>query len=454
MTEVRSFANGDLLVPVGWEQDGVLADVRLIVRAGTVEHAGWMRSLRRDGVKPRVMSAREEEMARSDEAVLSEPPSAAPGARVVSERRLIAALRYRADEVQLGRALHAVAQDPDVARSLADALLAAAREGRRGQVAAKLGRPPAGVVCAEQEDLFASAGRLGVRRRVERLGAVDLTFTEPAGTWRLLVELKIDSAFGRDRKGREQLERYQQTQEPLLAVVRDATTVRDPDPAGPGWLGAITWAHVLPDLYDLPVTPATLQQQWHALLDVTADRGDFTPGRRGQSAEAKANAEILEAIRDDLLHELQDRLRDHYKRDGRLLADGLHATKVGTGDRRAWFQVRRRRPGMPDARLFGVELEQSLSRSPVISVWWFGPPAPGRGKRRSDASHQRLQRDGHVKPVDKRRYRSTRSVAADDVDVRGAQAAARRAIAADLALLVDADVFWADIKEAMRDARS
>jgi len=112
----------------------VLADARLILRAGTVEHAERIRSLRRDGMEPRALSAREEELARADESVLSERPSASPGSRRATEthgeRRLIAALRYRADEVQLGRALHAVAQDPDVARALAGALLAAARSRR------------------------------------------------------------------------------------------------------------------------------------------------------------------------------------------------------------------------------------------------------------------------------------------------------------------------------------
>jgi len=305
-------------------------------------------------------------------------------------------------------------------------------------------------VCAEQEDLFAATGRLAVRRRVERLGAVDLTFTEPAGTWRLLVELKIDSPFGRDRKGHAQLERYQQTQEPLLAVVRNP--ISDPDGAGPGWLGAITWAQILPDLYDLPVRPDGLRQQWQSLLDVTADRGDFAAGTRRPSAEAGRNAEILGAIRGDLLRGLQDRLREQYKRDGGRLADGLYATKVATGDRRAWFQVRRRRPAMPEARLLGVELEQSLSRSPVVSVWWFVPPAPWRGKRRRDAAHARLQREGRFKPVDKSRLRSTRSIAARDVADFGAQEAIRVALAEDLALLVSADVVWPDVKEAAREA--
>jgi hypothetical protein len=85
MTAVRSFANGDLLVPVGWEEGGVLADARLILRAGTVEHAERIRSLRRDGMEPRALSAREEELARADESVLSERPSASPGSRRATE---------------------------------------------------------------------------------------------------------------------------------------------------------------------------------------------------------------------------------------------------------------------------------------------------------------------------------------------------------------------------------
>jgi hypothetical protein len=49
--------------------------------------------------------------------------------------------------------------------------------------------------------------------------------------------------------------------------------------------------------------------------------------------------------------------------------------------------------------------------------------------------------------------RSTRSIAARATADLGAQEAPRRALAEDFALLVAADVFWADVTEAARDAR-
>lgn len=136
--------------------------------------------------------------------------------------------------------------------------------------------------------MYADVGRGVLRRRIERVGAVDLDFQGDGG-WRLLVELKIDAGFGDGQQPR-----YLRTRHPLLAIVRDPALpqVESESKLATNGLGAVSWEAVVPVMRALPVEPTTDATQWQELLDIAVKQGDLT---KRSSPRAKTGAAATEA---------------------------------------------------------------------------------------------------------------------------------------------------------------
>lgn len=323
-------------------------------------------------------------------------------------RALIRALRYRADEVQLGRALHAVARQGGVARDLAQALLESVAPPFRKAAWELLPVPP-DVVCGEQRELFADVGRTRLRRRRKSMGRVDLDFAQPTGDWKLAVELKIDSDFGV-----QQRPRYESSGRPLLAVVRDPTR-DDLAMGGEGWRGAVGWSDLLPRLRGLEVTPSELRQQWRLLLDVAEADGDFAVRRSPPATEVAANRALLEPLRDTLRETSRDLVASRYPNAQAFVAD-IEISSVRSEERRASLFVSWRRWG--DGRIV-VEVGDATSAVSEMATWWL-PPLGRRDQRQLRAAHRALVREKGYTHVTRERYRADDQVAGNE-DARRSQ---------------------------------
>src|SRR4051794_6536518 len=141
---------------------------------------------------------------------------------------LVGALRFPGDEIQFGRALHALSRaDEHVANRLCVAVLErAADAGSRDQcdrattLMKGLGDQP--VRSMSEQDLF--LGSRGVlARKGRQQGRIDLSF-EAGKSWTLGVELKFN-----DPAKRAQQERYPSVGRPVVFVVRDPTTFTEPN---------------------------------------------------------------------------------------------------------------------------------------------------------------------------------------------------------------------------------
>lgn len=275
---------------------------------------------------------------------------------------LVRALRYRTDEVQLGRALTAVAHDAAVAKPLLTSMLTRAVGGRASS-RQRLLPVPDDVRCIDEHILHARQGRTATRRRSKDAGRVDLDFSGGDG-WRVMVELKINSAFG-DR----QLERYIETRTPVMALLRNPASAK-PRLRSRYWLGAAAWEHILDDLYELPV-PSHDRDVWRGLLDVLRAEGDtdlFPPVGVPEVVDAAAQ---LNQAADQIFRAFTDLLAANHSR---FAADSLTKLRrtavrgkpdgpwvgfgIGTwGDTWLWLAVR-----------------NFWSRAPRMRLLYYPPP--------------------------------------------------------------------------------
>lgn len=260
------------------------------------------------------------------------PPSATELATAAAggDGSLLRALRFRGDEVQVGRVLHAVCQQPAVAHAFVLAVLhSAAANDRFGQRAdALLTDLPSSVACTEQAHLFADLSRAMLRRRTQAVGAVDLLFAGDSG-WKLLIELKINSGFGPSQR-----ERYLAARQPLVAIVRDVQTVppiEDERHDQANWLGAISWDSLLPALLDLPIEPAADRAQWLTLVGIMRGDGDFELRRPRIPEDAKRSAVVLGNVLEDALLALRESIIDEYGARARHLATAVAADEARAG---------------------------------------------------------------------------------------------------------------------------
>ena len=174
-----------------------------------------------------------------------------------AEHALIHALRQPGAETQVTDAIGAAcAADPAFAADVARLMLSSAPRPV----------PPHALLPSQ----LRCTRELGIEG-----GRVDLSFTDEAGNWHLLVEVKLHSGYGP-----RQLERYLEAlrseacHRVLLAVTRSVPR-RGEFAAGanPNWGGSIRWSKLLPGLRELRPRPALLADQWSLLLDVLEEEG-------------------------------------------------------------------------------------------------------------------------------------------------------------------------------------
>jgi hypothetical protein len=171
---------------------------------------------------------------------------------------------------------------------------------------------PQTVLCGEQESLFAEFGRLGLRRRIQLAGRVDLRFSD-LGRWSLLVELKLDSPLGDDQR-----KRYLATEEPLVAVVRNAGPVNEWRRPTGNWLGAVSWFELKPALEALPLR-GRAKLTWQEFLKVMEDAGDFA-AQKPRSQEPQRDAELLKELRPAMVEALSSAISRRYPQEGSFVS--------------------------------------------------------------------------------------------------------------------------------------
>lgn len=212
-------------------------------------------------------------------------------------------LRKPGDEAQLTQIIGAFARaDRGFAADVVRALLAHADPER----VARLGGVPRELECRPEERLIDAKG--------EDQGFVDLRFSDPGGTFTLLVELKIRAAYGY-----RQLDRYMiglqamaQAHGGLLAITRDLPSSGEEQVEGmEHWIGSVRWADVYGDLRALRHPDPALRPLWPALLDRVAADGDFGILRVDDDAVyGWGLAERGQATLTGLLDEIADRTLD------------------------------------------------------------------------------------------------------------------------------------------------
>jgi hypothetical protein len=299
---------------------------------------------------------------------------------LTAEHSLVRALRYRADEVQLGRVLQVVARDGGAAPAIAEAILESVPREFQRRAAKHLPVPP-DTTCVDQRALFAEVGRITFLKRYRAMGAIDLEFSSRMD-WRLGVELKLESDYQP-----KQRENYLASGRPLVTVVRRPT--RSPVKTDTDrWLGEVTWQGLVPKLREVEVGPSLLALQWKLFLDVVSDSGDFDEKPRPASSELLLNKQLLESVREDLIaHFLTECTR------GRGLTGDAAPNLIASKARRQGQTTAQLRlawkPALEVGEVF-VELSDASSGRARARTWWVPRRRPSRRTRQA---HQKLR--GH-----------------------------------------------------------
>jgi hypothetical protein len=334
--------------------------------------------------------------------------------------------------------LHSICDDDNrVARAFVVGLLQAVQSGRPTAPAARLlAKLPAEVTASQQSHLFAPVGRSALRRRIERVGAVDLDFKGPGG-WRLLVELKIDAVFGP-----EQRPRYLSTRIPLVAVIRDRSAydrARDTDLPG-NWLGVVSWEELIPVLRALPISGNRARAEWRELVALAIEDGDLIGGRRRRSqGQCKQAAAILHAAWPEVCAALISAVELKYgKRAARRLEAEVERKDSGSLDG-AGIGI-----GLRSEPVVWIALREPASSSPVVSVSWRPPSGRGAAHRLRDA-HVRLQALGFERRRAGGEYIRERWLPSSDVRDLGLPDTLVRRVTDDLLALVKTGVVADDV---------
>ena len=350
---------------------------------------------------------------------------------------VLRALRYRADEVQFGRVLHAVCQQEPVARKLVDALLERAAQSGSTHAEALLRELPANIRCQEQTDLFADVGRIAMLRQTRAVGAVDLVFVGDDG-WRLLVELKIDSGFGK-----RQRERYLASRQPLLVIVRDPAAARGlavNAAEAHNWLGAVGWSDLLETLLELPIEPEEERERWRSLLRIMETDGDFSTRKLPREAADEAARALLQAALSPALEALRETLVRVHGSRGRGLADRLaHGVPRG---RDGWAGCALHF-GDPGQERFWVAVRNARSAAPTARVWWY-PRAGFRERRRVGEARQRVEALGFARRPNEQWLREE-PLSSTLVRAQGAEVVLARFLTESLTAIVDAGGLRGDL---------
>jgi hypothetical protein len=293
---------------------------------------------------------------------------------------IVRALRLTTDEVQFGRVLAAICQDPEVAEAFVSAVIDLAAGGNRA--AQRFARMPrSDVRCIDEQRLEARVSRRALRHRAKDLGRVDLEFSGSDG-WQLLVELKLDADFGD-----MQVERY--VEQGIVAAI-----VRNPDEHAPrssevGWVGAASWSSLVPRLRTLPVD-SRWRQEWLNLIEVMQADGDFAPVRPDGVPEVIAARELLADAASTIREGFCEQLRRSYGADAEIAIRRLRLSKP-SGKRGPWAGFNINTPD--DGPWLYIEIRNLWSRAPRIRVWhWHWPERPVRREVR--AAYERVPDPG------------------------------------------------------------
>lgn len=228
---------------------------------------------------------------------------------------VIGTLRQTANEVQLGRVLNALCGDPGVAREFCQAVVKNLVGGER-----RITVPQGRITCLDERVLETRLSRRRLLKRAMAAGRVDLDFKGKDG-WRLVVELKIDSALGEP-----QLAKYMEREIPVAAVVRNpsrvsVTTDRE------YWVGAASWAALSGALWNLSL-PDPTRSHWRSLLDVLEADGDFAETKPKVQPEAAAAVTFLSDLAPRVAEHLGAELGRTYGEGAAIAAARLTAGKV------------------------------------------------------------------------------------------------------------------------------
>ena len=339
-----------------------------------------------------------------------------------SFQRLVRALRFQNNEVQLGRALHLLCQEPPVARAFLEAVLA--NRVCLGEEAPRAIDLPDEIECVDEARLFAANSAGLARRRLKELGRVDLSFRGPSG-FVLVVELKLGANFRQS-----QIEDYVAAGQPVVAIVRDAAKALETvDPRlGELWLGATSWESIACLLHQLPLADGNARRLWTTLVDVLEQSGELASNVQRRQASSESVA-LLEDIRPVISDLLDDEFRRRYRR-APPEAMAWHAPRAGR--RWAWLELRAHNETMLE-----IGAREGETSAPIMHVQWCEPS----GRRAKAPREEILEGSENV-----RWHRSQRGLRTYDFVIPGASVKDRRDIALNraeecLRFLIECGVF-------------
>jgi hypothetical protein len=220
---------------------------------------------------------------------------------LAARHALIAGLRHGRSETELTRALASVfTAEPMLGASFLRLVLSHAPHA--GGI--NLSSLPAALECRAEQALDE--------------GRADLSFTDAAGRWHAIVEIKIYAGYGHDQVGRYLRSLGSAEHGAVVAVTRDVPTHGE-SVIDTRWAGSVQWSTLLPGLRRLRPIDPDLAAQWPLFLDVLEAGGDM--------GFTKANPELFQAwanypIARQHLVEFLDTMR-------RALLDELRAVLVG-----------------------------------------------------------------------------------------------------------------------------
>jgi hypothetical protein len=268
----------------------------------------------------------------------------------------------------------------------------------------------------------------------------------------LIVELKFDATFGAGQPSVYLTEPWH-----VVAVVRKLADAPAVEPDQDRWLGVVPWRVLRPPLWELPVEPARLREQWLDLLRVMDDDGDFDEVAPAVSRGVEDSVRWFKLHCDELTDELKAAIQGgRHNGAGRgAFAENTRLPSVRpAGDwARARFKLASTEPRYPIV----IGLRPAYMVAPELSIEWFPWPQPGRSsrgaRRRWQEAHQRLRAAKFVPNYDHSAYRRREPLSVANIRIRGVDAAVGEEFVAGLAAIAESGVLSDDI-ETFRRTRS
>jgi len=221
--------------------------------------------------------------------------------------------RKKGDEKQLTDEIGVLcAQDPVLARGVAQAVVTVAAAGRPRSLRDLVDRVPDSIILGNEVKI----GPKRVRRVLPSTGGqLDWEFT--GAGFCLVVEVKIGAPVGEG-----QLERYlrhkgirsRATVGGLVLLTRNRSPIPRKVAKNKHWLGQVSWRELLPELEKIAPADPEVRSQWATVLEVIQRPGDLVADGviwplKGRTA-GQRNRTILAAARDGACHFVELALTD------------------------------------------------------------------------------------------------------------------------------------------------